>query len=135
MLRESNTWDIKCPESLINFFKEKKGSYYFKVNKTEAENIVKLLSISYNIKEPKVLVDIKLLKNESCNGMYYPSNETIYMYSMNHAKTIFHEFYHHLDKVTNGKYNGSDRHNYSWIFAEKLWEIIRTKRKIINTSK
>ncbi len=129
MLRESNTWDIKCPTSLIEFFKEKQGSYYFKVNKSEAENIVKILSLSYNIKEPKILVDISVLRDRNCNGMYSPNTETIHMYSMNHAKTIFHEFYHHLDTCTKGKYDSSDRNKHAWNFAEKLWEEIRTERK------
>lgn len=47
-------------------------------------------------------------------------------------KTIFHEFYHHLDNMTDGLYNSSDENgentSLSWQFSDLLWEEFRKKK-------
>lgn len=57
--------------------------------------------------------------------MYMYDTKTALLCSRNHLKSIFHEFYHHLDNMTDGKYNSSDRgggsSSLAWIFADKLW--------------
>lgn len=58
--------------------------------------------------------------------------KTVLLYNRNHLKSIFHEFYHHLDNMTDGEYDSDDRENGSsslaWIFAETLWEKFTDKK-------
>ncbi len=65
------------------------------------------------------------------NAMYDYDTKTILLYNRNHLKSIFHEFYHHLDNITDGKYNSDDGEgsssSLSWIFANKLWEKFTNK--------
>jgi hypothetical protein len=63
--------------------------------------------------------------------MYDYETRTVLLQHRNHIKSVFHEFYHHLDNMTGGKYDSNDRQGGStslaWIFAEKLWQEFREK--------
>jgi len=62
--------------------------------------------------------------------MYCPPNKVL-LYARNHLKSVWHEFYHHLDYQTKGKYNSSDRRggesSLAWQFADRMWEEFRIK--------
>jgi hypothetical protein len=93
---------------------------------TVATKIVEMLSKEYEVETPLIG---KLDSKRNLNGCYNNRTKTIYMHSRNHIKTIFHEWYHHLDNVTNRKYNSSDRSggrtSLGWQFADLLWEKFR----------
>jgi len=116
------TWDIRCPEKLKELFPLRYG-FYYKINMEQALQVVTILSTAYHISIPNIGRIPKYLK---CNAAYDSKSKTILMYNRNHLKSIFHEFYHHLDNETNGKYNSDDNRggetSNSWIFADKLWE-------------
>jgi len=103
MLRDG-TWDIKCPQEMCNLFPNRRG-YYYKVNNSQAQLILDILSKKYGIEAPIV---IPIRKSINANAAYRPPNR-VYLYSRNHLKSVWHEFYHHLDFHTAGKYNSDDR--------------------------
>lgn len=119
-------WDIRGVEELRKLFSKPRKGYWFKVDKTKAEEIVEVLSNAYSISIPKVVIDISRLRKRGSNAAYCEG--VIYMYSRNHAKSIVHEWYHHLDLVTGGKYDSDDNYggssSYGWIFADILWNMI-----------
>jgi len=116
-------WDIRCSNNLVNLFpkEERKGCYY-KIGIDKAKKILEILSDDYSIPPPAV----KVGDTDGHRGMYIPEDKTVVMRGRNHIKTIFHEFYHHLDEMTGGKYNSDDHEgnesSNGWKFAEKLWE-------------
>ena len=141
---EDNTfvWDIRMPKELKEYYNslktiglQNKNTYFYKLNIEQAAIVVSLLSDIYNIPAPKLVVDIKYLKN--CNALsvtkYGLNTSTIYMYPKNHIKTLFHEFYHHLDDRTSKinrtyvSYGGRDDmyHQFSFDFADKLYDLVR----------
>lgn len=87
-----------------------------------AKKVLKILSDVYKIPAPNLG---KIRKERKEYAMYDYDTKTVLLYSRNHLKSIYHEFYHHLDNMTNGKYNSDDREGSSsslaWIFADKLW--------------
>ena len=115
-------WDIRCPDKLKKLFPKRTG-YYYKVNHDTARKVLKILSDAYIISAPKLG---KLAKGSREYAMYDYDTKTVLLYSRNHLKSIFHEFYHHLDNMTDGKYNSDDKDgsesSLAWIFADKLWE-------------
>ena len=120
-------WDIRCPNKLIKLFPKRTG-YYYKVNHDTAKKVLKILSDAYKISAPNLG---KITKGNKEYAMYDYDTKTVLLYSRNHLKSIFHEFYHHLDNMTDGKYNSCDREGSSsslaWLFADKLWEKFTNK--------
>ena len=119
-------WDIRCPKSLKNLFPVRRG-YYFKVDNKQALKVLKILSRAYKIKCP-VIKRIKAGTN--ANAMYESPNKVI-LWSRNHLKSVWHEFYHHLDYCTKGKYNSDDRRggpsSLAWQFADHMWQAFTSK--------
>ena len=114
-------WDIRCPEKLRNLFPKRTG-YYFRVDNDTAKKVLNILSEAYEISAPLLG---KIPKESKENALYEYDTRTVLLYHRNHLKTIFHEFYHHLDNMTNGMYDSDDRDggsaSFAWIFADKLW--------------
>lgn len=141
MLKATGEWDIRVPAGLLAMYpREKRRGYWFKVNRSTARSIVVLLAAEYGVRAPYV----DDVNPEGNNGWYrsWINGGTISMWPRGHLKTVFHEFYHHLDHATNGEYDSSDFPNggrrgrgrlaktgeptpstsLAWIFAEKLWD-------------
>lgn len=114
-------WDVRCPDELKKLFPKRKG-YYFRIGHDTAKLVLDILSSAYNIPPPAL---DKIPKGSKENAMYDYETKTILLYSRNHLKSVFHEFYHHLDNMTDGTYDSDDRQDGSsslaWIFADKLW--------------
>ena len=136
-MKFNRIWDLKVSKQMIYFYnttKKNGNNYFWNFNLEKAVQLVKILSESYSIRVPKVVSNTKVLKElgkkywgttKLC-GAYFNDNQTIYMRTRNHIKTIIHEFYHHLDNMTNGMYNSSDTKYYAHIFAEKMYTLIRS---------
>jgi len=122
MLRKTKTWDVRCPEALAKLFPVRKG-YYYKVTRDQAREIVKVLSDAYDVTPPK----ISDRQPKDCNGCYWLRERTIDVHGRGHMKTVFHEFYHHLDHVT-GLYDSSDRKQLAWQFADHMFNKFRVMR-------
>ena len=122
VLRKTGKWDIRCSQELIDLFPNRKG-YYFRVDKDQAIEICRILSRDYGIDPP----NISVTSPEYRNAEYEDETETIGMRPRNHIRSIFHEFYHHLDNMTKNKYDSSDDYSYAWKFAKRLWILFATK--------
>lgn len=124
-----DSWDIRCPKKFEELFPVRRG-YYFKVGNEKAKEVLKHLSDEYGVKEPGLELIRKRIEQ---NALYDFETKTVHLYSRNHLKSVFHEFYHHLDNMTNGEYNSDDRDgnesSLSWMFAEKMWEAFREQKK------
>ena len=118
---DNGDWDVRCPEELKELFPKRVG-YYYRVNHDIAEKVLKILSDTYQIPAPKLA---KITNGSKEYAKYVYHSGTIMLRSWNHLKTVFHEFYHHLDNMTNGMYNSDDREggstSLSWMFADQLW--------------
>ncbi len=123
-------WDVRCPGSLKKLFPKRKG-FYYRINRDTAGKVLEILSAAYEIPAPDV---DKIPKGRREYAMYDYETRTVLLYHRNHIKSVFHEFYHHLDNVTGGEYDSDDRNNDStslaWIFADKLWAKFRSKEEI-----
>ena len=70
------------------------------------------------------------------HAQYEYELNTILLRPRNHLKTVFHEFYHHLDNMTDGLYDSDDHQggtsSLAWMFAELLWKefSVRIRRRI-----
>lgn len=130
MKTSSEEWDVRCPGELKKLFPKRAG-YYYRVDNDTAKKVVKILSDAYQIPAPEL---DKIPKGSTEYAMYDYETKTVLLNSRNHLKSIFHEFYHHLDNMTDGKYNSDDRaggsSSLAWEFAEKLWEIFTNKKRI-----
>jgi hypothetical protein len=115
-------WDVRCPEELGKLFPNRTG-YYFRVDHDTAKRVLTILSKDYEIPAPKLG---KIPKGNSEHALYEYNTKTVLLYPRNHLKTIFHEFYHHLDNMTDGMYDSDDREggstSFAWMFADKLWK-------------
>lgn len=115
------TWDLRCPEELSNLFPNRTG-YYFRVGHDTAEKVLDILSQAYGIPPPAIG---KIPKGVDEHALYDYATKTILLNPRSHLKTIFHEFYHHLDIMTGGLYDSDDRQggasSLAWVFADKLW--------------
>jgi hypothetical protein len=123
MMRASKQWDIRCPQALVRLFPVRRG-YYYKVDRRQARRIVAALSKAYGVSVPVVL-DVTPV---GCNGWYQPASGTMAVHARGHMKTVFHEWYHHLDAVTHGKYDSSDRKQLAWQFADRLFDVLRVTK-------
>jgi hypothetical protein len=115
-------WDIRCPDQLKKLFPKRRG-YYYKVGHDTANTVLSILADAYKIPAPAIG---KIPRGSKEYAMYDYDTKTVLLYNRNHLKSLFHEFYHHLDNMTGGKYNSDDKSGGStslaWIFAEKMWE-------------
>jgi hypothetical protein len=139
MLAATQTWDVRCPRELRALFPIHRG-YWFKVDRKRARVVLAVLARVYKIKPPQVT---ERTPDEGANGWYHPKSRSISIHSRAHLKTVFHEFYHHLDFMTEGKYNSSDNPvrkltlrgqrtsgvSLAWQFAEKLFDLMRANHK------
>ena len=127
MRADTGEWDVRCPEELRSLFPKRVG-YYFRVDHDTAKRVLRILSDSYQIPSPNLA---RLEKGRSEHAMYVGETSTVLVRGRNHLKSLFHEFYHHLDNMTDGKYDSNDREGGSsslaWVFAEKLWAIFRRR--------
>jgi len=117
----SGKWDVRCPDKLRKLFPKRTG-YYYRVGQETAKKVLRILSDAYKIPAPKLS---KTPRGRMECSMYDYETKTVLLYGRNHLKSLFHEFYHHLDNMTDGDYNSSDRgggsSSLAWIFADKLW--------------
>lgn len=117
----SGQWDVRCPDQLKKLFSKRTG-YYYKVDHDTAKRVLKILSGVYEIPAPGV---DRIPKGSKEYAMYDYYTKTVLLCNRNHLKSVFHEFYHHLDNMTDGAYDSDDRESGSsslaWIFAERLW--------------
>jgi hypothetical protein len=116
------TWDVRCPEKLKSLFPRRTG-YYFRVNTGTAGQVLRILSEAYQIPAPRLETKPK---EGGENALYEYETRTVLLRPRNHLKTVFHEFYHHLDNMTDGVYDSDDREggsaSFAWMFADRLWE-------------
>lgn len=144
-MRTDGTWDVRCPAVLKTMFPpEARRGYWYKVNTAQAVIICEALSREYGVAVPRVQVEIAFLAARKINAGYLPKRHggTILLYSRNHMKSVFHEWYHHLDHATGGAYNSSDfglrgkaalgtghegNQSLAWQFAERMWAALRDK--------
>ena len=126
---DSREMNVRCPDELKRLFPKRTG-YYFLVDRDTAKKVLRILSVAYKVPTPKLG---KITKGSKEYAMYDYDTKTVLLYNRNHLKSIFHEFYHHLDNMTDGKYNSSDRaggsSSLAWIFADKLWAKFTNKNK------
>lgn len=117
----SGRWDVRCPGELKKLFPERRG-YYYRVGHDTARKVLKILAGAYGIPAPEVGL---IPKGSKEFAMYDYETKTVLLRNRNHLKSIFHEFYHHLDNMTDGEYDSSDREDglfsLAWMFADKLW--------------
>ena len=122
-------WDVRCPDELSALFPRRRG-YYYKVGHETAQEVLRILSAAYEIPAPKLS---KIPKGSMEYAMYDYDTQTVLLYARNHLKSIFHEFYHHLDNMTDGEYDSSDgaggSSSLAWTFAEKLWAEFTNKTR------
>jgi len=126
MLRSTKEWDVRCPRALARMFPVRRG-YYYKVDREQARKIVRILAKAYGINPPIVRPGPP---ERGCNGQYFEGQ--IWVHARAHMKSVFHEFYHHLDDETCGKYRSDDRKGGSsslaWQFADLMFESLRMQR-------
>jgi hypothetical protein len=122
MKASDGTWDVRCPEELRSLFPKRTG-YYFRVDTDTAKKVLHLLADAYGISVPGLG---KMPRGREENALYEYDTWTIFLYPRTHLRTVFHEFYHHLDNMTDGRYDSDDRQggssSFAWIFADMLWE-------------
>jgi hypothetical protein len=123
------TWDVRCSAKLGGLFPKRTG-YYFRVDHAIAKQVLGLLAEAYEIPAPNIG---KIPGGSRENALYEYDTGTVFLYPRNHLKTIFHEFYHHLDNMTDGMYDSDDHEGGSsslaWMFADKLWKKFAEKTR------
>jgi len=127
MLSKTREWDLRCPRALMNMFPVRRG-YYYKVDRKQARKIVRILARAYGVPVPTVC---DTAPDKGYNGTYWYNGERIQVHARCHMKSVFHEFYHHLENKTNGKYDSNDRRggasSYAWQFADHLFDLLRVQ--------
>ncbi len=122
------TWDVRCPKKLTVLFPKRSG-YYFRVNHDTARKVLAILSEAYDIPGPSLG---RLPAHGSERGAYEYETATVLLVPRNHLRTVFHEFYHHLDNMTDGMYDSNDRgggpSSLAGMFAERLWKKFAAQR-------
>jgi hypothetical protein len=115
-------WDVRCPQELGRLFPKRSG-YYFRVDHDTARQVLNILSGAYGISAPGLA---KIPHDSRENALYEYETATVMLQARNHLRTVFHEFYHHLDNMTDGMYDSDDRAggsaSFAWLFADKLWK-------------
>ena len=122
------TWDVRCPKKLGLLFPKRSG-YYFRVDHDTARKVLRVLSEAYQIPAPALGC---LHGGGSERAAYEYDSRTVLLCARNHLRSVFHEFYHHLDNMTGGMYDSDDRQggatSLAWMFAEKLWDKFAEQR-------
>jgi hypothetical protein len=122
MRASDGTWDVRCPQKLGRLFPKRTG-YYYRVDHVTARQVLGILSEAYGISAPKL---VKIPPDSRENALYEYETATVMLQARNHLRTVFHEFYHHLDNMTDGMYDSDDRAggsaSFAWIFADMLWK-------------
>ncbi len=138
MRREDGTWDVRCPGALYQLRDKlrtlpngKPRPYYWKVDRKTAALVVRILSRAYHIKPCRILPENPPQSAGPLNGMYdsaHNGKPAMWIHGRAHLKTVFHEWYHHLEAMKPEEYNSSDRHggdsSYGWQFADRLWALL-----------
>lgn len=128
MKASDGTWDVRCPKKLSRLFPKRSG-YYFRVDHHTAEKVLCILSNAYEIPAPALG---KLPRRGRENAAYEYDTWTILLRPRSHLRSVFHEFYHHLDNMTDGMYDSNDRgggpSSLAWMFAERLWKKFAAQR-------
>lgn len=137
MLRETKTWDIRCPGSLFALKKKlgemnRRSSYRWHVDALIAKQICDILARAYRVKSCKVKPGrgrlFKGLEVAYSAPIRTGDRPTMFVVKKKpHMKAVFHEFYHHLDWVTDHAYdstNGKGAPDYGAQFAERLWNVL-----------
>jgi hypothetical protein len=129
VLKANQTWDIRCPDDLKTLLSPRKG-YWFKVDRVKAQQICDLLCVAYGIQQVQVMPD----KPEApYYGQYRGDrggkNAQIWLHGRAHIKSVFHEWYHHLDRCTKGKYDSNDHNggesSYGWQFGDRMFAALK----------
>lgn len=130
MLRKGKTWDVRCPKKLARMFPQaERHGYYYKVTRRQAQQICAALSKEYGVCVPVVAAYNPPRPN---NGRccWDGKNSSIEIHGRAHLKSVFHEWYHHLDFSTRGKYRSDDRQggpsSLAWQFADRLFDALRS---------
>ena len=129
MKASDGQWDVRCPDTLRRLFPERTG-YYYRVDIDTADKVLRILSEAYRIPSPKLA---RITAGSREYAKYEYDTYTVQLRSRNHLKSVFHEFYHHLDNMTGGMYDSDDRQggtsSLAWMFAELLWKEFTSKNK------
>jgi hypothetical protein len=131
MLRKTKTWDVRCPPALKRMFpRSARRGYYYKVDRQQARRICGIMSRAYGVTVPHVMID---RPPPGWNGAYEWQGRgfgVIWVHGRAHLKSVFHEWYHHLDAATRGRYDSDDRRggpsSLAWQFADRLFDALRT---------
>jgi len=125
MIRNTGKWDVRCPQAMCDIFKKRTG-WYYKVNHKKALRVLKILAEAYDIPAPRIT---RIGPNTGNLVAWYIRPNIVGLFPRAHLKTVWHEFYHHLDYCTNGKYNSNDKRggpsSLAWQFADRMWEKFR----------
>lgn len=124
MLRNKQ-WDVRCPKALTRMFpRAMRRGYYYKVDRRQAQRICALLSKAYGVSTPVVQANGP---PTGWNGAYQDGR--VWVHARAHLKSVFHEWYHHLDDATHGRFNSDDRNggdsSLAWQFADRLFDVFR----------
>jgi hypothetical protein len=119
---------VRLPRTVAKMFpRAVRRGYYYKINRKQAQRICNALSKEYGIRAPTVALD---MSPHGANAYYFPDSETVCVWPRSHMKSTFHEWYHHLDHATRGRYNSHDRQggpsSLAWQFADRLFDVLRT---------
>jgi len=133
MLRQTKTWDVRCPQGLARMFpRAKRKGYYYKVDREQAQEICRLLSKEYGVPVPKVQPNAP---PDSYGAAQHDSKSNkckIWVQGRGHMKTVFHEWYHTLEWYTNGKYDSHDNRggpsSLAWQFADRMFDALRSTK-------
>lgn len=133
MLVRGWMWDIRLSQRLIELCEliiRRRKAYWWKISVVQAQEIVNLLSEAYGIKPCRVSSPPP--KDLKCIACYDPEYG-IRTYAQPHIKSVFHEWYHHLDFETVHRYDSSDGHggddSKAWQFADLMWAVLTTELK------
>jgi len=131
MIRATKEWDIRCPRALVEMFPVRRG-YYYKVDRDQARKIVEILNKAYGVTAKAVISPDKPENGNNGTCHYRVGYSLIDVHARGHMKTVFHEWYHHLEHATRGVYNSSDRKggpsSLAWQFADRLFDKLRSKK-------
>lgn len=133
MLRLTKQWSILCPDALKLLLSPRRG-YWFKVDRAKAQVICDILSEVYNIRKVKVQ---PVPPEDGCYGQY--SQGKIWLHGRAHIKSVFHEWYHHLDYCTKGAFDSNDRcggpSSYGWQFGDRMFAALKEPLSTETTSR
>jgi len=113
IMMKNGVWDIRCTKELVDMFPKRTNYDYYLIDISMARRVCDTLSRAYSIATPNVIFDSSVLSY----GKYNFKRRTILLHEKNRIRTVFHEFYHHLDNMTMGEYDSNDRDGRSTSLA------------------